>query len=193
MFGVDREGRRVDSFSGPNGCTAGGGAGRGFVGACADGWRRSPWHGRAEGDCTGGQGRAIQRKTASYLDARRPSRRSFESNALKISISGGRVSEFGTVRPRVQIPGPRPISELSFTRGKSFRPGVCPHPRILPFARSGEHLTCLVLIEREGTPNRSCVSKFSRPSLRARLSRDAVRTTDGTASLISPLSQLNPR
>ena len=54
----------------------------------------------------------IQRKNASNLDVWWPRGRSFESKTLKIANSGRKVSEFGTVRPRVQIPGPRPFLEF---------------------------------------------------------------------------------
>jgi hypothetical protein len=36
----------------------------------------------------------------------------FEQKSIVSAISERDVAEFGTVRPRVQIPGPRPISEL---------------------------------------------------------------------------------
>src|SRR5438105_12841426 len=40
-----------------------------------------------------------------------PWRDSFEPKSIVFGISGRKVSEFGTVRPRVQIPGPRPKPE----------------------------------------------------------------------------------
>jgi hypothetical protein len=36
-------------------------------------------------------------------------RRSFELKPVVSPVSGRDISEFGTVRPRVQIPGPRPF------------------------------------------------------------------------------------
>src|SRR5690348_13318193 len=44
----------------------------------------------------------------------------FELDSLKTCIAGRPRVEFGTVRPRVQIPGPRPKSE--------YDPGVTAHP-----------------------------------------------------------------
>src|SRR6266702_365914 len=43
--------------------------------------------------------------------ASRTCRGNFEHKSIVSGISGPKVSEFGTVRPRGQIPGPRPISE----------------------------------------------------------------------------------
>src|SRR5439155_25838672 len=50
-----------------------------------------------------------RRKNASDLDAAVGCVRTFELQPVVSGISGRKVSEFGTVRPRVQIPGPRPF------------------------------------------------------------------------------------
>lgn len=48
------------------------------------------------------------------LDREAPEVRSFELISILSDISGRKISEFGTVRPRVQIPGPDQCSELEF-------------------------------------------------------------------------------
>jgi hypothetical protein len=50
----------------------------------------------------------IRRKNDSLLDGPVGWTRSFDLKPIVSAISGREVSEFGTVRPRVQIPGPRP-------------------------------------------------------------------------------------
>jgi hypothetical protein len=54
----------------------------------------------------------IRLKIDSSLDGPVSWTRSFELKSIVSDVSGRDVSEFGTVRPRVQIPGPRPISEF---------------------------------------------------------------------------------
>src|SRR5436190_23979579 len=54
----------------------------------------------------------IRRKKASNLDAATGSVRTFEQKSIVSAFSGRNSSEFGTVRPRVQIPGPRPVFEF---------------------------------------------------------------------------------
>ena len=44
----------------------------------------------------------------------------FELKSTVIAISGREVSEFGTVRPRVQIPGPRPVFEFRIARPREL-------------------------------------------------------------------------
>src|SRR5438046_629391 len=51
----------------------------------------------------------IHRKSASNLDGGGSSCGRFELNPIVSRLSGREFSEFGTVRPRVQIPGPRPF------------------------------------------------------------------------------------
>ena len=51
----------------------------------------------------------IRRKNPANLDAYRRRGRNFDAKTLKTDPSGRNVLEFGTVRPRVQIPGPRPV------------------------------------------------------------------------------------
>src|SRR5207249_5597587 len=51
----------------------------------------------------------IRRKKVSNLDAATGCVRTFEQKSIVSAFSGRNSSEFGTVRPRVQIPGPRPI------------------------------------------------------------------------------------
>jgi hypothetical protein len=50
----------------------------------------------------------IRRKNNSRLDGPIDWTRSFEVKSIVSAMSGRNVSGFGTVRPRVQIPGPRP-------------------------------------------------------------------------------------
>src|SRR5438552_10091513 len=52
----------------------------------------------------------IRPKTDPILDDQGGRIGNFELKPIVSDISGRKVSEFGTVRPRVQIPGPRPIS-----------------------------------------------------------------------------------
>jgi hypothetical protein len=51
---------------------------------------------------------ANRRENVSRLDAAFGCVRTFDLKRIVSAISGRKVSEFGTVRPRVQIPGPRP-------------------------------------------------------------------------------------
>jgi len=51
-----------------------------------------------------------RRKNASDLDAEGGCVRAFDLKPIVSGMSGRKVSEFGTVRPRVQIPGPRPTN-----------------------------------------------------------------------------------
>ena len=51
----------------------------------------------------------IQPKNASNLDGAAGRVRSFELKPIASAVSGREFAEFGTVRPRVQIPGPRPV------------------------------------------------------------------------------------
>jgi hypothetical protein len=51
----------------------------------------------------------IRQKIDPFLDEQGGRIRNFELKSIVSSVSGRDVSEFGTVRPRVQIPGPRPI------------------------------------------------------------------------------------
>jgi hypothetical protein len=50
----------------------------------------------------------IRRQNVPDLTAEGPTRRTFERKTIVSAASGREFSEFGTVRPRVQIPGPRP-------------------------------------------------------------------------------------
>ena len=54
----------------------------------------------------------IHRKNAANLDGVPGRSRRIELKPIVSDISGREVAEFGTVRPRVQIPGPRPKSEF---------------------------------------------------------------------------------
>ena len=51
---------------------------------------------------------AIRGKSASNLDGEPGLTREIDLKPIVSSVSGRDVAEFGTVRPRVQIPGPRP-------------------------------------------------------------------------------------
>src|SRR2546425_8822962 len=50
-----------------------------------------------------------RRKNAASLDGAAGCVRTFELKAIVSAIPGRDLSEFGTVRPRGQIPGPRPL------------------------------------------------------------------------------------
>ena len=66
----------------------------------------------------------IQRTNDSNLDGPDGCVRSFELKPIFSAVSGRGFSEFGTVRPRVQIPGPRPISKLETLLESDFVPIV---------------------------------------------------------------------
>jgi hypothetical protein len=53
----------------------------------------------------------IRPKIDAILDERAGRVGNFERKSIVSRLSGRKVSEFGTVRPRVQIPGPRPVFE----------------------------------------------------------------------------------
>ena len=58
------------------------------------------------------------------------------------SVSGQQVAEFGTVRPRVQIPGPDQISNSESSRSCRSRSGAAPFdmlPGTFPSRRLAKH------------------------------------------------------
>ena len=59
----------------------------------------------------------MQRKNASNLDGAAHRARRFDLKPTVSGLSGRKFVEFGTVRPRVQIPGPRPILEFARLSG----------------------------------------------------------------------------
>ena len=71
----------------------------------------------------------IRPKNASNLDESRRSVGRFELKST-VSRSSGRISlEFGTVKPRVQIPGPRPVFVFSIVISR-FTQGAPSHGRV---------------------------------------------------------------
>src|SRR5437667_10379880 len=71
----------------------------------------------------------------------------FAQKSILSAISGRDVSEFGTVRPRVQIPGPRPKSSLGFKESMQH-----PSLRRLLHAITGTDETAAVLDSNQSWP-----------------------------------------
>ena len=76
-----------------------------------------------------------RRKNASNLDGALGYVGAFELKSTVSARSGRKVSEFGTVKPRVQIPGPRPKSE--YDSGATAGAGRAPYHSRITISRGG--------------------------------------------------------